>query len=598
MGIDLRTGAVGKSVYAAEAGYISRIRCSPYGYGKALYLTLNDGNTVVYAHLNDFAPPFQDYVRRAQHDRKKYEVDLYPDPGMFPVKRGRLIAKSGQTGIGVPHLHYEWRDPRGVPVSPRHLGITWPDTTPPKVRKALVLPLEPYTTVNGDVLPVILGVTKVGPGRFTTKPVAVNGPIAFGIDVIDPANGGGTRLGIYRVVTTAGGKEIFRMEHERVSYANDQDGVVAYDPYLLDRGRFLLQWRWPGNDSEIFHHGPADGRFELREETAAVNLAIEDFYENSVTLTIPLILDDAQTASPVTANPSARGDVDFDVFAHGLVVSASFTDDEPLAPEFHVDAAQPQRVAMRRIDNRTFRTVYRPDEASLETTLSVEHPRVDAPPERYVFVTRNAPSSLHRFDHLLLRARPITPYGILAIHVDAVTPAESEELVPAGYAYRIAPENAPLEAPITLSFPPPDSGQPAPAHVYRQGKREWEFLDTRTVNGRLEADADRFGVYAVMRDTTPPRLRIQRPNAGETLVSARPQLRAAVRDEGSGIGEFSATYNGAWILMEYDPERHLLTWEQDEDLPAGPGEWVVEVSDQAGNVTRQAVRVNLPADVR
>ncbi len=75
-------------------------------------------------------------------------------------------------------------------------------------------------------------------------------------------------------------------------------------------------------------------------------------------------------------------------------------------------------------------------------------------------------------------------------------------------------------------------------------------------------------------------------------------MRARVRDEGSGIGQFSATYNGAWILMEYDPERHLLTWEQDEDLPAGAGEWIVEASDKAGNVARQAVTVNLPEDVR
>ena len=54
-GIDVRTyGEIGKNIYAIESGYISRISINPNGYGKAIYLTLDDGNTVLYAHLNEF----------------------------------------------------------------------------------------------------------------------------------------------------------------------------------------------------------------------------------------------------------------------------------------------------------------------------------------------------------------------------------------------------------------------------------------------------------------------------------------------------------------------------------------------------------------
>src|SRR5690606_9127249 len=104
MAIDLRTGPSPQPVRAAADGYVSRVRCSPYGYGKAVYVQLADGNTAVYAHLSVFAPALRDYVRRAQHERRAYIVDLYPEPNRFPIKQGEIIAHSGQTGIGAPHL--------------------------------------------------------------------------------------------------------------------------------------------------------------------------------------------------------------------------------------------------------------------------------------------------------------------------------------------------------------------------------------------------------------------------------------------------------------------------------------------------------------
>jgi trigger factor len=47
-GLDLRTGGIGKEEKAPLNGYVSRVRCSPSGYGKAVYLRLEDGNTAVF----------------------------------------------------------------------------------------------------------------------------------------------------------------------------------------------------------------------------------------------------------------------------------------------------------------------------------------------------------------------------------------------------------------------------------------------------------------------------------------------------------------------------------------------------------------------
>ncbi|HCN13264.1 MAG TPA: peptidase M23, partial [Alistipes sp.] len=54
-GIDIKTdGAEGKPLVAADDGYVSRVTVAPGGYGRALYLTLADGTTAVYGHLQRF----------------------------------------------------------------------------------------------------------------------------------------------------------------------------------------------------------------------------------------------------------------------------------------------------------------------------------------------------------------------------------------------------------------------------------------------------------------------------------------------------------------------------------------------------------------
>ena len=56
-GIDIRTyGKVGFETYAIEDGYIEKIKIDYKGYGKTLYLRLEDGNLAVYAHLDKFSP--------------------------------------------------------------------------------------------------------------------------------------------------------------------------------------------------------------------------------------------------------------------------------------------------------------------------------------------------------------------------------------------------------------------------------------------------------------------------------------------------------------------------------------------------------------
>ena len=108
--IDIKTwNRTGYRIFAIDDGYIMRVRVSAFGYGKAIYLKLKDGNIAVYAHLQRFWPELENYVNSTRTKNQKYRLDLHLTPDKFPVTQGQLIAYSGKTGIGYPHLHFEMR---------------------------------------------------------------------------------------------------------------------------------------------------------------------------------------------------------------------------------------------------------------------------------------------------------------------------------------------------------------------------------------------------------------------------------------------------------------------------------------------------------
>ena len=111
-GLDFRTQSkTGFNVYATGDGYISRIKISTFGYGKALYITHPNGYTSVYGHLLKTSPKIDAYLKEQHYKEQSFEVDLFLGEGVLPVKQGEIIALSGNSGgSGGPHLHFEYRD--------------------------------------------------------------------------------------------------------------------------------------------------------------------------------------------------------------------------------------------------------------------------------------------------------------------------------------------------------------------------------------------------------------------------------------------------------------------------------------------------------
>lgn len=109
------------------------------GYGNALFIATSD-SVFTYAHLNDFkgASAELESFRRALellHPAREARVNV---PGWFRFKANDIVARTGETGIGPPHLHHEVRkngeflDPLGLP------GMAIPDRTAPVIQAVYI----------------------------------------------------------------------------------------------------------------------------------------------------------------------------------------------------------------------------------------------------------------------------------------------------------------------------------------------------------------------------------------------------------------------------------------------------------------------------
>jgi hypothetical protein len=589
-GIDLRTSGTGRDVRAPRAGYVSRLRCSPWGYGRAIYLTLDDGNNVVFGHLQGFDGPLTAYARAAQHQKRDYEIDLYPEPGQFPVHAGQIIAQSGDTGAGPAHLHYELRDSANRPINPRLVGHTWPDADAPVFNKLLVAPRGPNSTVNGGSLPLPIAVRPDGAGGYICDPVAVWGHVGFAADVIDPANGGNNRLGVYELRTQREGRPVFLLRNDQLDYADNGDGIVAFHPLFLDDGRFLLQWRWPGNGTDAFGHAPTDGWMPAPREAGAVMLEAEDFMGNVTRLTVPLVPGE-HVLPPEQRGSNLPGKVELECAGTYLVLVAAFPDDEPAIPQLTLstDGASNPELSFQRVDARTFHAAFAPEPGVTAATFAVEHDRL-APYSERVAVFQNGQADTASFGEVTLSSPAGAAYGTLFARVEPTGLPAAPPVPAAGTAWHIWPEAAPIDEAVEVSFPAPEDAERR-TQIYRLAGDWWSPEATDLRDGRLVIQTRRFGTFAPMTDTVAPHVTITAPGAGP--VSPYAPVRLALSDKGTGIVHIDAWCGEQWLLMAYDPDAGTASWEQDELLPTGAHTLRVTVRDGCGNETTRTREITV-----
>ncbi len=262
-GIDIKTwGREGYKVFATRSGYIWRVRISPFGYGRVIYQILDTGETAVYAHLKKFSPRLENLMRKLQREQNRFSVTRIFKPYEYPVKRRDLIAYTGSTGIGSPHLHFEIREDATTPTNPLLKDFELKDTVSPSPISLAALPLNLGSQIDGWPGPMVYPVRKTGRNSYSVeKPVQIWGTIGFAVSAYDQANGVSNKFSVYRISMTLNETEIFRSTFDKFSFYRTNQIVLDRNVWLNEHyGRQFYNLFMETMNQLPFYHANEEGQ--------------------------------------------------------------------------------------------------------------------------------------------------------------------------------------------------------------------------------------------------------------------------------------------------------------------------------------------------
>jgi len=287
MGIDIKTlEETGWPVYAVDDGYISRMVTNFSGYGKGLYLTLNDGNVAVYAHLEEFAFRLETIFYSLQEKNNSYIVNEYFSPEQFPFKKGDIIGYTGNTGASFgPHLHFELRNSKSQPINPLINGLNIEDYRNPRVFQIGVIPLSTSSKINGSSIPRAypLYAATTGGGLELPDTVSCFGPIGIAIEIDDKIQGAKNKYQVQSIQLLVDDQNIFSLNYSKLDY--DEKSTVNQTRenrfHRLNLGSFTKLYKLKTFSNSTIVNAGVSGILNLTPGYHKVEIQISDASGNT-----------------------------------------------------------------------------------------------------------------------------------------------------------------------------------------------------------------------------------------------------------------------------------------------------------------------------
>jgi hypothetical protein len=291
-GIDIRThGVEGKPLLAIADGYVSRVAIGPGGYGKAIYITHNNGYTSVYAHCLRFYDTLDKWVKTEQYRLKSFPVNLFPEPHKFNVTKGQVIALSGNTGSSQgPHLHFEIRKTDGqIPVNPMHFGFRIKDFIRPVINKFKIYPFDKFSLINGKNEPLEPELAGWGPyyRLAAGDTIALSGLFYFGINTWDKLNDSNNKNGVYSVELFVDSNLVYSHKMDNLSFAEARyiNSFIDYSNYSSRGIRFQKTYIEPGNRLSVYGQVKDNGVYKfIADSLYQLRYVVRDFHQNESSL--------------------------------------------------------------------------------------------------------------------------------------------------------------------------------------------------------------------------------------------------------------------------------------------------------------------------
>jgi murein DD-endopeptidase MepM/ murein hydrolase activator NlpD len=301
-GIDIKTNQrEGYPVYAVADGYISRLRVQIGGFGNAVYLNHPNGLTSVYGHLQRFNDKLLSSVKYHQYKQQSFTIDFDLLPIEIQVKKGDIIAWSGNTGgSSGPHLHFELRNTKTEEtINPLTLGIQIPDHIKPNIGGFYLYQIDdaPFNEFTPKKYFQPLGSS----GNYALKQVVpVHGLFGFGITAYDQQDGSANHNGLFSTTIKLDDEIIYETVISKFLFENTR-AVNAYIDYPTKiKTGIIIQKGFASPNPKVRFYTTLknNGLIRLKDDTAHdVEYILKDFEGNTATLHFKIKASDTKISS-------------------------------------------------------------------------------------------------------------------------------------------------------------------------------------------------------------------------------------------------------------------------------------------------------------
>ncbi len=495
-GIDFKSrGVQGQKIFSIEDGFVSRIEVNTYGYGKVIYIDHPNGYTSVYAHLRNFSPELNSYIKSELYKSQKNSIKKFPKKNEFIISKGSLIGYSGNTGRSFgPHLHFEIRETKNQDaINPLMFNYKYIDQERPIIRGLYIINEENSLVKK---LPMRKKISKLNDSTYISEIIEYNGKIGLGLDIYDiQYKNLYNQNGIYKVELFIDSILSYSYQMDKIKFSENHFKKIMYDyQSLIERNKKVLKIYTPRNSNLSF----------LKKNSFDGIINSEDFKDSSITIKI----------SDWNKNSSYL------------------------------------KFKIKSIDSKIKES---PSEG-IEILTTQNY-------------TLNKNSSI-------IEIGKNTFYDDLLLNVSY----DSDTL-------NLGKEKNPFRSSIKIKLPHRiiDTMRLRQSFVGKIVNNRVSYLSSKTDDSFIFTNTSSLGKYTVSIDTLKPEIRsINFKN--NSNVKGKNTLRLRLKDELSGIKNYSSYLNGDWVLFEYEPKSNLIFHDlSDGVIKNGENELIIKYEDGVGN---------------
>lgn len=571
-GIDIRTNnQIGYPVLASKSGYISRVSVSPSGYGNIIYITHPDGNTTLYAHLNNFKGSIAKYVLDEQYKRKSFSIDLSFTEEQFQVRQGDTIALSGNTGSsGGPHLHFDIRDRNNFALDPLKVAnfTEVPDKLPPAAEKIALRTLDVNSRVNDQFGRFEFHALAKSPSQYTiASPIMASGVI--GIELIakdrlapnSPFYGG-----VNFIEVEVDSQVVFRQDIEKINIAQTREIYTMMDfrTMRFSGNRFYKLFIDDGNNLDFYNNSPGDGRIAINpNKESQVKITLRDSYNNKSTVSFRIM--PVPSVQEVSSLPPMKDGITFEYNENTLMLSTKPCPDSLLGMTVYTKGrATPLEPGYFNNNRSVYLIDLRkqlPDSlVSCNGSVVTNLKELIPPDTRYTYYS----------DEIDITFPEGSLYDTLYLATNYSNPVKGKEF------FTISDRYTPLNKSIHVVLKPRESyTRSTKLGVYRVIGKTHSYVGGNWTDNEVSFYTREFGDFTIREDNEPPSIRV--------IKVDRSSARFKIRDDLSGVATFDAFLNGEWILMHYDAKTATIWAEKYNKSQSLTGDFELIVTDNAGN---------------